>query len=107
MVNIIGLIGIVVGTVVSSCCSLAMIIIRLNRKIKPKEIEFRYAGIIREILKNEVALLAAVFVMLLAKNIFANMNLLLQILILGAICVIAYLLTLFFTRSKSLKFLNR
>ena len=84
-----------------------MIIIRLNRKIKPKEIEFRYAGIIREILKNEVALLAAVFVILLAKNIFANMNLLLQILILGAICVIVYLLTLFFTRSKSLKFLNR
>ena len=84
-----------------------MIIIRLNRKIKPKEIEFRYAGIIREILKNEVALLAAVFVMLLAKNIFANMNLLLQILILSAICVIVYLLTLFFTRSKSLKFLNR
>ena len=30
-----------------------------------------------------------------------------QILILGAICVIVYLLTLFFTRSKSLKFLNR
>lgn len=84
-----------------------MIIIRLNRKIKPKEIEFRYAGIIREILKNEVALLAAVFVMLLAKNIFANMNLLLQILILSAICVIVYLLTLFFTRNKSLKFLNR
>lgn len=84
-----------------------MIIIRLNRKIKPKEIEFRYAGIIHEILKNEVALLAAVFVMLLAKNIFANMNLLLQILILSAICVIVYLLTLFFTRSKSLKFLNR
>lgn len=107
LVNIIGLIGIVIGTVISSCCSLAMIITRLNRKIKPQKIEFRYAGIICEILKNEVALLAAVFVMLLAKNIFANMNLLLQIIILGVICVIVYLLTLFLTRSKSLKFLNR
>lgn len=107
LVNIIGLVGIVIGTVISSACSLAMIIYRLNQKNKKQNIVFKYKDKVCEFIKNEIALVLTGAVVLLTKNLFGTLNIIAQILLIGIICVLVYFCVLVLLKSKCVKMIKR
>ena len=107
LVQIMGLVGVVMGTVLSSFCSLSMIIYRLNRMERLKGISCNYKDKIHEFMKNEVALWVSVGIVFYMSNWVANMNILIQMLLLGILCMLGYLSTLLVLGSRSLNLLKR
>lgn len=107
LVSIIGLIGIVIGTVISSVCSLAMIIYRLNRKNKDQNVSFEYKEKVYELIKNEIALILTGAVVLLTKDLFETINIVAQILLIGIICVLVYSFVLIMLKSKCVKMIKK
>lgn len=92
-----GLMGIIIGTVLSSLCSYVMILIKFRKNYGLGK---EFLGVLVEYGKNLLALFVSVGVVLLTKHQFPIHGTIVSILVFGVETVVIFVLILLLTRSK-------